>query len=311
MSAIGVDLSSKTVFFRSPFQLVSSRGKLLTRYKIQERLDEYQGSRTPRRIFHSCPSPRGVASLFMDQDGQVTSPKRTGMESSAVVTTQSVHAREETCFSFEKFLQAFERIRYDEPPVDEPWPLPYLVDFVQALSSVADMFQHLGAAFSFVRQDVVEKRDTLWAIYRNDPKHNTTLRQVIERETREGRLNTGSGKEGGARNILRMMWCLRFIQVLMRELGNCPAGCYAKRSATRECIWTAYQEALREHHGTVVIAAVRAALFFLPPIEQFMRSIGVEVARKDEYLRRVQQCFDPLVNRMYSYYAHRDLLGLQ
>jgi hypothetical protein len=215
-----------------------------------------------------------------------------------------------TPFSFEKFLEAFERIRYDEPPAQEPWPLPYLLDFIAALSAVAGMFQHLGAAFSFAHQDVVEKRDTLYRIYRSDPENYATIRKVIERETREGCLETGSGKQGAARNILRMMWCLKFIQVLMRELARCPAASYSKRAATRECVWTAYQEALREHHGSVVIAAVRAAVFFLPPIEQFLTSIGVEASRKDEYMRRVKLSLDPLVERLYAYYEHRNMLAL-
>ncbi|KAK4530937.1 hypothetical protein CCYA_CCYA06G1794 [Cyanidiococcus yangmingshanensis] len=247
----------------------------------------------------------------MDDFGSRTSLEFRDVDSLSVPLATPMTTLRDTPFSFEKFLQAFERIRFDEPPAAEPWPLPYLVDFVQALTTVADIFQHLGTAFTFVRQDVLEKRDTLWAIYRSDPKRNATIRQVIERETQQGLLNTGSGKEGGARNILRMMWCLRFIQVLMREIAKCPSEAYTRRSATRDCVWTAYQEALREHHGSMVVAAVRAALIFLPPLDQFLRSIGVETSLKDEYLRRVQACFDPLVERMYSYYGHRDLLGLQ
>ena len=213
-------------------------------------------------------------------------------------------------FRFEQLLNAFERIRYDEPGGGDgsfPQPLPYLDDFVQALTAVSHMFEHLGSAFSFVKRDVLEKRDTLHAVYAADPAGHETVRQMVEEELRLGTADTGSGQVGGARNLLRMMWCIRFLYVLMRDVARPRDG---TRRHLRDCVWNAYCDALREHHGTVIVTAVRAALWFLPSEETFLQSIGVEAARRREYLTRIEQCFAPLVHRLYAYYEARDLLRL-
>ncbi|KAK4535886.1 hypothetical protein CDCA_CDCA06G1911 [Cyanidium caldarium] len=220
------------------------------------------------------------------------------------------HAEAQKPFRFEQLLNAFERIRYDEPGGGAdgfPQPLPYLHDFVQALTAVSHMFEHLGSAFLFVKRDVLEKRDTLHAVFAADPAGHETVRQMVEEELRLGTADTRSGQVGGTRNLLRMMWCVRFLYVLMRDVARTHDG---TRRNLRDCVWNAYCDALREHHGTVIVTAVRAALWFLPSEETFLQSMGVEAARRGEYLTRIEQCFAPLVHRLYAYYEARDLLRL-
>lgn len=209
-------------------------------------------------------------------------------------------------FDFDRMVTAFEALTWASASRDGG-RLPNTAPFLAAMSEVALLFDQLGTGFGFVRKDITSKVAVLHAHLRAAPATYASLQVGVEAEVAAGTAAVTS-PPSAARTLLRLMWATKFLAVLMAELGDAyrPGSTKTLRDATAK----AYGAALKEHHSWVVAKGVSAALLLLPSKEVFLGKVGVDLARRDELLRRVDAVFGPLVVDCYGFYERRKLLGL-
>jgi Glycolipid transfer protein (GLTP) len=243
-------------------------------------------------------------------------------------------------FEFEKMVAAFEAVQCASGWDNDAPRLPLAEPFLDAMCEVAQLFDHLGGGFTFVRRDIAAKV----AILRAHLPAAADLTTTVEAELASG-IAGAAGKDSGkvwrkgaatlqepptaTRTLLRLMWATRFIDVLLRELSASFAaesgsdvssevsldgggkGRSGLRIGTlREAVCTAYDEALAPHHSWTVRRTVAAACYLLPSKEIFVDKLGVDLSRRDEYFRRVDASLSPLVARMYAFYTLHDIHNL-
>lgn len=109
------------------------------------------------------------------------------------------------------------------------------------------------------------------------------------------------------------MWALKFADTLLHALGaafdpNSKMRDYDR--TLRFAVGKAYDDALAQHHSWTVRRSVKGACLLLPSKEAFMDRVGVDLSRRDEFIKRLSHSMSPLVTRMYAYYEKHDLLGL-
>jgi len=200
-------------------------------------------------------------------------------------------------FSVEKFIEKSEAVKFREG--DE---LPETMPFLDFIFEVCLLFDSLGrAGFSFVRSDLETKSGIIRSIHDKDPEDNETLQQMVEREMAQ---NTERTPASGSRTLLRLMWGCQFIRVLIKELDADDT------ITTKEALRRAYDKVLAPHHPWLIRKTVGAALHLAPDRNKFLAKLGVDMDRKDEYLKRIESSLGTTCDRMYAYYEKHGLLDL-
>ncbi|KAA8493315.1 Ceramide-1-phosphate transfer protein [Porphyridium purpureum] len=220
----------------------------------------------------------------------------------AAVSVAAVPAK----FDFERMLVAFEEIKFSRAP-DAGAALPDTALFVLAMKEVALLFDHLGTGFGFVRADVETKTAVIYEYYAQDTTKNAFLSDMVEAEMDAGTIRKKPPPSTG-RTLLRLMWATKFLYLLMVELSEAYKP--DSKKTLKSAVSTAYDAALAPNHGWVVRKAVGVAVNLLPTKDVFLQNLGVDASRRDEYLKRVQVAFEPLVRKMYAYYEKHQLLDL-
>lgn len=134
-------------------------------------------------------------------------------------------------FNFERMVRMFENVRFrddgidcqavflEEQDITGP-ALPLATDFLDAMSETTLMFEHLGSAFSFIRKDVAQKINVL----RDHQPYQEQMAEMVQAEIEAGLVGfPGAVKQvppTATRTLLRLMWAVRFIDVLMSELAQ-------------------------------------------------------------------------------------------
>lgn len=237
-------------------------------------------------------------------------------------------------FDFERMVCAFEDVRFSNevsalepasltPLTSLPPRLPLCKPFLGAMTEVALLFDHLGGGFSFVRRDIASKVTTLNA---HVPAVTDLTTTVLAERPAAGARGKAGPTPSATRTLLRLMWACRFLDVLMHELATAFAADSASESGAsesddgrgskaakartrtlRESVARAYEVALAKHHAWGVRRTVSAAVYLLPSKEVFVEKLGVDLARRDEYLARINASLSPLVHRMYAFYDEHGL----
>lgn len=211
-------------------------------------------------------------------------------------------------FDFGRLVSAFEAVTF---PPGAPPTLPHTASFLAAMDEVLLLFDHLGAAFAFVRRDIATKTSLLRAYTAASPDRFVSLSPPILAEKAAG--SPLPGGPGAGRTLLRLMWALKFIDCLLAYLHEVkrPGTKLAGEAATlRAGVAHAYAEALAEHHSWALRKTVKAALALLPSADVFLDKVCPEERLREPYLSRLARSMTPLRETMYAFYAQHDLLGL-
>lgn len=210
-------------------------------------------------------------------------------------------------FDFGRLVASFESVTF---PASAPPTLPHTAPFLAAMDEVLLLFDHLGAAFAFVRRDISSKTSLLRAYSAAAPARFSALAPPILGEAAGSSAGVGPG---AGRTLLRLMWALKFIDCLLAYLhetkraGTCLAG---EEATLRAAVAHAYAEALAEHHSWALRRTVRAALALLPSADAFLDKVCPDARMRAAYLGRLARSMTPLRETMYAFYAKHDLLGL-
>mmetsp|Transcript_6292 Transcript_6292/g.18995 ORF Transcript_6292/g.18995 Transcript_6292/m.18995 type:complete len:211 (-) Transcript_6292:1402-2034(-) len=207
-------------------------------------------------------------------------------------------------FSFESLLLAFEQVKFRS---DAASALPEAEGFIAAMAQVGQLFDHLGTGFGFVRKDIESKVAVVKEVFQRDPERNADLQTVVEEEVQAGKAQSRN-PPSVARTVLRLMWAEKFLYILMNKIGDAVQP--GSHMTLRSCVGTAYDNALKEHHGWVVQKAAHAAMLLLPDIDSFLNKLNVDRSKRGEYLERIDRSLGPLVSKMYAYYDKHSLHNL-
>lgn len=124
---------------------------------------------------------------------------------------------------------------------------------------------------------------------------------MVEREMAE---KTARTPASGSRTLLRLMWGCQFIRVLLAELDA------NDKLTTKEALRIAYDKVLAPHHPWLIRKTVGAALHLAPDRNKFLAKLGVDMERKDEYLKRIEASLGTTCDRMYACYEKNGILDL-
>lgn len=215
-------------------------------------------------------------------------------------------------FDFERMTQCFERI--DEEYQACKRPLPAAASFVTAMREVVKLFETLGSAFAFVKKDMDVKIGIIASFAQSDAAHFGQLHDAVEYElrTNSARIEPG-GQPSCSRTLLRLMWALKFANILLDGLRKAFDEKVNLAQSERTLKWVvnqAYEGALAEHHSWAIRRAVKSACLLLPSKESFITRVRVTPSQRDDILRRLETCMSPLVKRMYAYYEANHILDL-
>lgn len=214
-------------------------------------------------------------------------------------------------FDFDRMVLAFERVTFPSSTVDGA--LPHTHEFLDAMSEVLLLFDHLGSAFAFVRRDISLKTGILRRYAEDSPENFVHLGTAVQAEMDAGVVDL-KPPPSAARTLLRLMWALKFIDCLLSYLGAAfdPRSAMPEAERTlRAAVSSAYEEALAEHHSWTIRRTVRAALVFLPTKEVFMGRVCPNENNRQASLKRLATSMTPMTQTMYRFYETHDLLNLQ
>lgn len=216
----------------------------------------------------------------------------------------------ESEFDFERMVASFEAVTFPSKPktLRTRGGLPHTDGFLEAMREVILLFDHLGSAFAFVRRDIQSKTSILRTYAKERPSRFGDLQSAVNSEVAEG-VAAAKPPPSAARTLLRLMWALKFIDVLLSHLKNAMASdsdMPPAQRTLRAAVSTAYEQALAEHHSWALRRTVRAALALLPTMETFVAKVGVTPA----HLQRLETSMTPIVRAMYRFYSKHDLLNL-
>jgi len=205
---------------------------------------------------------------------------------------------EEDQFDVERFISGWESVHFADGS-----DLPNTEGFMNAFKDILVIFDSFGTGFGFVKSDIVLKLGIIRGIYEADTEGNQTLQVMVEREVKAGTARNKK-KQGGSRNLLRLMWGVQFIRLMLKEIGT------REDITAPEAIRAAYDAALREHHPWAIRTAVSAAIHFVPSKDVLLKKLNIDIERRTEYLGRCESSLGPLIDRMYGYYEKNGLLDL-
>lgn len=215
-------------------------------------------------------------------------------------------------FDFERMTCCFEKI--DEEYRACQRPLPATASFVTAMREVVKLFETLGSAFSFVKKDMDLKIGIIASYAQTDPTHFEQLHDGVEYELRTNSARIEPGAPAScSRTLLRLMWALKFADVLLGGLRKAFDEKLNLPPCERTLKWVvnrAYEDALAEHHSWTIRRAVKSACVLLPSKESFVIRVRLTPAQRDDILGRLGACMSPLVKRMYAYYESNHILDL-
>lgn len=213
-------------------------------------------------------------------------------------------------FDFARMVSAFEAVTFplDASILRQRGGLPHTSCFLDAMSEVILLFDHLGSAFAFVRRDIHAKTSILRTYAADRPPRFVDLESAVHAEVAEGVANA-KPPPSAARTLLRLMWALKFIDTLLghlRDATRTDSRMPSAQRTLRAAVSVAYEKALAEHHSWALRKTVRAALSLLPSQETFIEKVGARPA----YLERLERSMTPIVNAMYKFYEKEQLLNL-
>lgn len=213
-------------------------------------------------------------------------------------------------FDLGRLVSSFEQVTF---PIEDAHQcaeggLPHTAKFLDAMSEVVLLFDHLGTAFTFVRRDIESKTFILRTYAQEHPSRFPDLQTAVNCELAEGTV-AEKPPPSAARTLLRLMWALKFIDVLLarlRETLDPNCNFQSGERTLRAAVSVAYDSALAEHHSWALRRTVRTALTVLPSMESFVKKIGA----RPSFLERLKQSMTPIVKTMYRFYESNDLLDL-
>lgn len=219
---------------------------------------------------------------------------------------------DDATFDFIRMTECFERIQQEYE--NTGYELPSTSLFVTAMREVVKLFVTLGSAFTFVKRDLDIKIDIIATYARDDASHFAQLQQAVEYELS---LNIARMEAGGriscSRTLLRLMWALKFADLLLYGLKRAfddNLKLLASERTLKYAVNHAYENALAEHHSWAIRRTVKSACLLLPTKESFMQRFGINDDARDSVLTRLAFCMSPLVERMYAYYDCNHILDL-
>lgn len=216
-------------------------------------------------------------------------------------------------FNFERTTKAFEQIQ-DTFSKDHQ-PLCNTTEFVTAMREVVNLFDILGSAFTFVRRDIENKINIIDSFGQRDAENYTHLYNGVqfELDVEKARIQPGD-PPSCARTLLRLMWALKFADLLLEGLKMAFDAKSSLTPSERSLKWAvarAYEEALAEHHSWTIRRAVKSACMLLPTKETFVTRLGLTSPQKrDDSLTQLAVVMSPLVQRMYGFYNDESILDL-
>lgn len=216
-------------------------------------------------------------------------------------------------FEFSRMVQYFEKVTFPIPQEVrlEKGGLPHTWVFLNAMSQVCLLFDQLGAAFGFVKRDIEMRTKTIGRYADEDPPGFHDLEHAVNREISNGQAfrKNQDKNPSTARTLLRLIWALKFIDVLLEHLKKAmdPDSDLPQNQRTfKAAVSIAYNEALAEHHNWAMRQTVGAAFNLLPSMHDFVHKIGA----KPEYLERLGKSMTPMVASMYKFYGQNNILKL-
>lgn len=215
-------------------------------------------------------------------------------------------------FDFARMTKSFEFIEADY--VSNPRPLPETNRFVTAMREVLNLFDTLGAAFSFVRTDIDDKITIIEKFAISDTEQFSHLHDAVCHEMNTGKARVKTGDPPScSRTLLRLMWALKFSDSLLEGLKKAfdPQSDLLENERTLKlAVSRAYEQALAKHHAWAIRKAVKTACLLLPSKETFILRLGLESDNRDASLGRLAASMSLLVKRMYSFYEANNILDL-
>jgi len=232
----------------------------------------------------------------------------------SIVTSKSMGAEPSnsvaSAFDFEKMVAAFEAVTFPSSAdaCRTSGGLPLTQAFLCAMDEVILLFDDLGSAFAFVRRDISTKTEILRQYSAANPSRFVDLETAVNAEVTAGTADS-KPPPSAARTLLRLMWALKFIDVLLghlREAIKPDSNLPVYERTLRAAVDVAYETALAEHHTWPLRKTVRAALTLLPTMETFINNIGAT----PQHLSRLENSMTPIVHNMYRFYEKNNLLEL-
>lgn len=215
-------------------------------------------------------------------------------------------------FSFERMTESFERIQRDYEL--EPRPLPSTDRFITSMREVLLLFEFLGSAFVFVKRDIDNKINVISEHRTRDPSNFGHLHDAVNYELRTNTARIEPGDSPScSRTLLRLMWALKFADLLLDGLRKAfdPASDISSNERTLKwAVAYAYDAALAEHHSWTIRRTVKSACLLLPTKEYFINRLGLNDSLREEHLGRLALSMSPLVKRMYAFYETNQILDL-
>ncbi|GJQ10848.1 hypothetical protein GpartN1_g2639.t1 [Galdieria partita] len=205
-------------------------------------------------------------------------------------------------FTWEQLLEKFEAVEFPERHGKQD-ELPQVSSFVEACLEMGKFFNLLGRAFSFVQKDIFSKAKIVQDYGERLLPEKGSLQEIVEQELSNGACAVNE-PPSCSRTVLRLLWATHFLYVLVQKLT------LDETTPLRSCIREAYDVALKEHHSWAIQKTVHAALVFLPSREFFYRKIGVDIHKRDSYMKRGDKALGTIVERMYHFYEKNGLLQL-
>lgn len=205
-------------------------------------------------------------------------------------------------FSFERLVASFQKMSFAKPSnkVNEEGALPNnCTCFLKAIDEIILLFDELGAAFGFVAHEIQRKADLLKSYSAQSPRRYVSLENAVSEEVRDGTADR-KPPPSGSRTLLRLMWALKFIDCLLKNL-------HTNHGTLKQAVTVAYNSALAEHHAWPLRTSVKAAINVLPSKEHFVNRIGATKT----LVEKLSAILSPMVTAMYKYYEKRKLLDLQ
>lgn len=220
-------------------------------------------------------------------------------------------------FNFDRMTSCFEKIQEDYTSTRSaiPRPLPNTERFLTAMDEVTKLFETLGTAFTFVKRDIDKKLSVISRHAIADPPHFADLNTAVAHEIVQRTLSTRAedGLPSCARTLLRLMWALKFADVLLdglRQAFDPKSGLSSYNRTLRWAATRAYDATFAERHTWTMRRSVMGACVLLPTKEAFMDRLGVDAEKRKEFMKRLSLSMSPLVERMYAFYDKNDLLNL-
>eukprot|EP00741_Cyanophora_paradoxa_P012094 tig00020592_g11686.t1 len=173
--------------------------------------------------------------------------------------------------------------------------------FISVMREIAKVFDVLGTAFSFVKEDITVKAEILERMQSASRGVFKTIQDLCRWEIQKDII---SKRDSGTWHAVRLIWLLEFMEVFSVELSTTT-------KSLQECATQAYNASLSMHHPFPIRAAVGVALGRLPAREKFCELIKTDVKKAVGDLKEFSCIVEPIRASLKRFHRENDLARLE